>query len=95
MKNIYKKKVCFIFIVRELPPPPLPITPPPQISHAKHEEEIVERKVVEPVQERTIIDYTTVEKIRTPLYPQSKERFMSYQNTPWTLNARKEVCMFI
>lgn len=86
-----KKWIFDLSIEREPSPPPLPKSPPPRFSHNTQQElERVEHHV-EPVQERTIIDYHTVEKIRTPLYPQSKERFLSYQNTPWNLNARKEV----
>ena len=91
MKSKNENIHIFFFISIEEPPPPLPRSPPPRMSYATQELETVEQRVVEPVQERVIIDYHTVEKIRTPLYPQSKERFLTYQNVPWMLNARKEV----
>ncbi|XP_056017857.1 unconventional myosin-XV-like isoform X8 [Ostrea edulis] len=69
-------------------PPPLPKTAPPPLPPPTQAMETVTMKKKEP---QFLINYNELEKVVTRLYPQGKQKYLSYHNVPWTLNLRKEV----
>ncbi|XP_078318920.1 unconventional myosin-XV-like isoform X3 [Crassostrea virginica] len=69
-------------------PPPLPRSAPPPLPPPAQTLESVSVKKKEP---QFLINYTELEKVVTRLYPQGKQKYLSYHNVPWTLNLRKEV----
>ena len=71
-----------------LEPPPLPRSAPPPLPPPAQTLESVSVKKKEP---QFLINYTELEKVVTRLYPQGKQKYLSYHNVPWTLNLRKEV----
>nr|XP_034311051.1 unconventional myosin-XV isoform X10 [Crassostrea gigas] len=72
----------------EQEPPPLPRSAPPPLPAPTQALETVSVKKKEP---QFLINYTELEKVVTRLYPQGKQKYLSYSNVPWTLNLRKEV----
>lgn len=76
---------CPIVLVE---PPPLPRSAPPPLPASTQALETVSVKKKEP---QFLINYTELEKVVTRLYPQGKQKYLSYSNVPWTLNLRKEV----
>ena len=79
------------------PPPPLPVLPPPpKPKEPTQSLEVVERKVMAaPPKQKVIIDYTTLEKVTTRLFPQSKDSHLTYSSVPWELDIKKEVSIYL
>lgn len=85
---IDKWSSCPVVLVE---PPPLPRSAPPPLPAPTQALETVSVKKKEP---QFLINYTELEKVVTRLYPQGKQKYLSYSNVPWTLNLRKEVSIF-
>lgn len=85
-KNVLTLALMMNCILAE--PPPLPKTAPPPLPPPTQAMETVTMKKKEP---QFLINYNELEKVVTRLYPQGKQKYLSYHNVPWTLNLRKEV----
>ncbi|KAK6169157.1 hypothetical protein SNE40_020262 [Patella caerulea] len=88
-------------------PPPLPDRPPPtkpstiqtqtekieKVSETvQAQEPIYETHITQEEEVQTkIIDYATLERVMTELFPQQKNFFLTYSPVPWKLHVRKEV----